>query len=161
VPYPWLLYAHLASVAGFLLAHGSAAAMSFVLRRQQGTDRLRALLDLSLLSAPLTYVFLLLVIATGVALGFAGHWWASGWIWVSLAVLVVVAAAMIGLGMRYNAVRQALGVPRGSRGADAPVSQTDPDEVQRALAATQPVTIALVGVVAVLVLLWLMIEKPF
>ena len=32
--YQWLLYCHLASVAGFLLAHGGAGAMALVRRRQ-------------------------------------------------------------------------------------------------------------------------------
>lgn len=112
--YQWLLYWHLASVAGFLLAHGSAGAMALVLRRQQGADRIRALLDLSTLSAPLTYVFLVLIIATGVALGIAGHWWASGRIWVSLALLIVTSGAMVGLGIRYNAVRMAADSARPS-----------------------------------------------
>jgi hypothetical protein len=159
--YTWLLYLHLASVAGFLLAHGSAAATSFALRRQTGADGVRALLDQSLLFAPVTYVFLLLIIASGVALGFAGHWWATGWIWVSLAVLVLVSGAMIGLGMPYNALRQALGGPRGRRGAEAAAPPRPPEEVRRAMAATRPVITALVGVIALAVLLWLMTSKPF
>ena len=158
--YTWLLYVHLASVAGFLLAHGSAAAMSFALRRQHGSDGVRALLDQSLLFAPVTYVFLLLIVASGVALGFAGHWWATGWIWVSLAVLVLVSGVMIGLGMPYNALRQALGSPRGRGGAES-APPGPPEEVRRATAATRPVTTALVGVVALAVLLWLMTIKPF
>lgn len=135
--------------------------MAFVLRRQQGTDRIRALLDLSTLSAPVTYVFLVLIIATGVALGIAGHWLTFVWTWVSLALLIVTSGVMVGLGMRYNTVRQAAGIPRGQREAETLAPPAPPEELQRAVAATQPMLIALVGVLALAALLWLMIMKPF
>jgi hypothetical protein len=110
--YQFLLYAHLASVVGFALAHGTAAVMAFALRRAQGADRIRALLDLSNLSAPAMYLFLMLTVGTGVALGFAGHLWSHAWIWLSLALLIVTTVVMVWLGLRYDAVRKVAGISR-------------------------------------------------
>ena len=45
--YAWLLFAHIASVAGFLLAHGTSAAMAFRLRSEKTTDGIRSLAELS------------------------------------------------------------------------------------------------------------------
>jgi hypothetical protein len=45
--YSWLLFAHIASVPGFLLAHGTSVAMAFRLRSETTTDGIRSLTDLS------------------------------------------------------------------------------------------------------------------
>jgi YD repeat-containing protein len=45
--YSWLLFAHIASVAGVLLAHGTSVAMAFRLRSETTTDGIRSLTDLS------------------------------------------------------------------------------------------------------------------
>lgn len=158
--YQLLVYAHLASVVGFALAHGSAAVMAFALRRAQGADMIRALLQLSNLSAPAMYLFLMLIVATGVALGFAGHFWSQAWIWLSLALLIVTTVVMLSLGVRYDAVRKVAGISRERRASTmtAPGSMED---LQAAAAATRPRLIATFGVAALAALLWLMVMKPF
>ena len=45
--YQWLVFAHVLGVFGFLLAHGTAAAVAFALPRQREVERVRVLLDLS------------------------------------------------------------------------------------------------------------------
>jgi hypothetical protein len=45
--YAWFLYGHIASVAGFLPAHGTSAAMVFRLRSEKTIDGIRSPTDLS------------------------------------------------------------------------------------------------------------------
>ena len=45
--YGWLLFAHIASVADFLLARGTSAAMALGLRSEKTTDGSRSLTELS------------------------------------------------------------------------------------------------------------------
>ena len=45
--YAWFLYAHIASIAGFLLARGTSAAMVFRLRSEKTIDGIRSLTNLS------------------------------------------------------------------------------------------------------------------
>jgi hypothetical protein len=45
--YQWIVYVHILAVFAFLLAHGTATAITFKLRRERKIERIRALLDLS------------------------------------------------------------------------------------------------------------------
>ena len=157
----WWLYAHLASVVGFLLAHGHSAAMGFRLRQERSPEAIRSLTDLSRQTTPVTYVFLLLIIITGVILGFQGQWWGRAWIWTALVVLIVTIAAMGGLARRYYKLREAAGVPAGPGARPKPESSASPEAVSELAASINPVPITALGVVALLILLWLMILKPF
>src|SRR6478609_7482514 len=44
--YRWLVFLHVLAVFGFLLAHGTAIAVAFRLRREREVARIRVLLDL-------------------------------------------------------------------------------------------------------------------
>jgi hypothetical protein len=70
--YSWLLFAHIASVAGFRLAHGTSAAMAFRLRSEKTTDGIRSLAELSKQTSGLMDSFLVLIVMLGVFLGFQG-----------------------------------------------------------------------------------------
>ena len=154
--YRWLLYAHLVSVAGFLVAHGHSAAMSLRLRRETSPDAIRSMVVLSTLSSRVMYPFLVLVLLTGILVGFAGSWWGQKWIWAAIVVLVLTVIVMNLLALQYNPLR---GEAREARHR-GPVAET-PDVIRKVAANTRPGPIAAVGVVALLILLWLMVLKPF
>jgi hypothetical protein len=160
--YSWLLFAHIASVAGFLLAHGTSAAMAFRLRSEKTTDGIRSLAELSKQTTGVMYVFIVLIVISGVFLGFQGRWWGRAWIWTALAVLIVTIGVMSALGGRYNAVRGAVGLPawdrRGRTTTSAPGS---PESIRQAVEATPTAFITAIGVIALALLLGLMILKPF
>jgi hypothetical protein len=160
--YGWLLFAHIASVAGFLLAHGTSAAMALRLRSEKTPDGIRSLTELSKLTTGVMYTFIVLIVISGVFLGFQGQWWGRVWIWAALAVLILTIGGMSALGGRYNAVRGAVGLPawdpRGKVTTSAPGS---PEEIRRTVEATPAGAITAMGVVALALLLWLMILKPF
>jgi hypothetical protein len=85
------------------------------------------------------YSFIALIVISGVFLGFQGRWWGRAWIWTALALLIVTIGAMSALGGRFNAVRGAVGLPAWDRRGK----------------------VTAIGVVALALLLWLMILKPF
>ena len=72
--YRWIVFLHIAGIFGFLLAHGSSAAMAFALRRERNPERIRALLDLSGSTMSVLYLSLLVLIAAGIISAFMGHW---------------------------------------------------------------------------------------
>lgn len=160
--YGWLLFAHIASVAGFLLAHGTSAAMAFRLRSEKTTDGIRSLAELSKQTTGVMYSFIALIVISGVFLGFQGRWWGRAWIWATAGVLVITIGAMSALGGRFNAVRGAVGLPAWDRrGKITTPALASPDEIRRAVKATPTALITAIGVVAIALFLWLMILKPF
>jgi hypothetical protein len=102
------------------------------------------------------YPFLLLVLLTGIAAGFAGSWWRFKWIWTAIAVLLLTVILMNVLGVQYNPLR---GEARERRHR-GPVAET-PDVIRKVAAGTRPGPISAIGVVALLILVWLMVVKPF
>lgn len=162
--YMWVVFAHILGVFGFLLAHGSAAAVTFRLRKERNVERIRALLDLSRSVAIIARVSLFLLLLAGIALGFMGHWWGQGWIWASLGVFVLMSVSMSPLAQRsFTQLRQLT----QAQGVSATRSQASPagvivDKQLDAIAAgLHPVALTAVGVGGLTIILWLMMFKPF
>jgi MFS family permease len=109
------------------------------------------------------YLSLLLLLASGIIAGFMGQWWDSGWIWASLLLLIAIIVAMAILGGAiYSRVRKAAGLPYSERGKPFPAEPPrSPEEVQTQLAMANPILLAVVGYGGILVILWLMMFKPF
>ena len=134
--------------------------MGFRLRGQKSPDAIRSLTELSRDAGGFTYGFLLLVIITGVAMGFQLNWWRFLWIWVAILVLVLAIGVMNALARPYHAVRAAAGVPGGGRGSAAPPPAAPLERLLELVGHANPWPISITGFVALLVLLWLMIMKP-
>ena len=114
--YQWLVFAHILGVFGFLLAHGTAAAVTFALRRQREVERVRVLLDLSRGVTMVANVSLLVLLAAGITAGFMGNWWGQGWIWASLGLFILIGVTMTLLGSRpLNRIRQLVHAGNPSR----------------------------------------------
>jgi hypothetical protein len=75
--------------------------------------------------------------------------------------LIVTIGVMFVLSRQYNAVRGAVGLPVRSRRQATTTSPASPDEIQRLVEAAPAGLITAIGVVALALLLWLMILKPF
>lgn len=143
--YIWLRFLHLTGLGAFLFGHGISAGCSLALRGRLSSALARAYLGLSRWSYRITYPGLLLLLVTGVWMGFAGHWWASGWIWAAIVVLVAVSVAMGVLSVPYNRARDAM----------------DDVVLERELARSRPGLISWVGAVGLLLVVLLMVVKPF
>jgi hypothetical protein len=161
--YDWLVYLHIAGIFGFLLSHGSSAAVAFALRRERNPERIRALLDLSGSTITVLYISLLVLLVFGIASGFAGHWWGSGWIWLSLILLIGMIAAMYTMGSGYyHQVRKALGMPYMQGGKFLPAGEPAPQgDLDALLARGRPWLLLAIGLGGVLIISALMRFKPF
>jgi hypothetical protein len=164
-----VVFAHVASVFGFLLAHGVSIGVLFKLPGERKLERIRALLDLSKRSIAWTYAFLLLLGVTGFAAAYIGDWWRQGWVWASAALLILIALAMDWIGdPYYDRLRVALGLeePKAKKNAPAPpgpLLETPADEqaLVRLLRSPRSWLLALVGIGGLATILWLMLFKPF
>ncbi len=161
--YPWVVFVHAATVLLFFIAHGTSMAVAFMLKRESEPTRIRALLDLSRFSLGVpTIVVVVVGLVSGIAAGFMGGWWGELWIWISLVLFVAIAIAMTPLvAARLNPLRVAAGMPAVPVKKDAPPPVEDPAELRRQLEAWNPVPIAIVGLGGFLVILYLMLIKPF
>jgi hypothetical protein len=154
---------HVLGVLLFVLAHGVSVAVLLRVRTERDPASLRTLLDLSRRSLVWAAVGLIVWFLGGILAGFSGNWWTSGryWIWVSLVVAVVITGLMTPMGRIYfNRVRTAVGVDPQTGAYDAN-AQADAASIDAALASGQPGVVAGIGIVGLVVLLWLMMAKPF
>lgn len=159
----WIVFLHVAGAFAFVAGHGVSMFVAFRIRKERDRGRLAALLDLSAGSLSVAGIGLLILflsgILAGIVLGSFGKWW----IWVSLALLVVIAGLMTPLGIiRTSKVRAALGLrTRNLKPADPdPVPASD-DELAAVLASTTPMALLVVGGGGFLVILLLMMFRPF
>lgn len=158
--YTLVVFVHAATILLFFVAHGTSMAVALRLKQESDPARIRALLDLSRMSIGVLASSAVIVgLLTGILAGFMGGWWGQWWIWISLVLLVAVGAAMTPLvAVRLNAMRTAAGIPLKK---DEPPPAEDPVELRRLIDAWQPMPIAVIGLAAFLVMLYLMLFKPF
>lgn len=162
--YPWIKVLHILAVLFFYFSHGVSMAVAFNLSTEKNPDRLRALLDLSRSTVMPMSVSLLLVMVFGITMSFMAGWWSHLWPWLALALLLAMSIWMTIYGRStYSPIRKALGLPymTGAGTANPPVEPASMDEVQALIARLNPRTLIVVGLLFTLVILWLMIFKPF
>lgn len=161
--YALVVFVHAACVLLFFIAHGTSMAVAFKIKDEQDPARVRALLDLSRYSLGVPSVVVVIIgVVAGIAAGFMGGWWGQLWIWISLVLFVGIALAMTPLvSLRLNRIREAAGMPAATAKPDAPVPMEDPAELRRRLDAWNPVPVAGAGLGGFLVILFLMMAKPF
>jgi hypothetical protein len=165
-PYqPWFVFIHVAAAFAFIAAHGISMGVFFKLRRERDRAKLTMLLEFSGYSMTTLYIALLVLLIGGIVAGIVGGWWTNGrlWLWTSLGLLVVIVGLMYGLmTTQYGKVRRALGVATPSDQKKGIVPEPASDDVLEALLASSRATIgAVVGIAGLLVIIWLMVVKPF
>jgi 4-hydroxybenzoate polyprenyltransferase len=133
-----------ASVLGLLIVH--PVTIAFHLKEERVDVRIRELLEVTESASALRWIFFALIIVSGALLGFLGSWWGSAWIWVALVIFVAIGVVM----NRY-----------GGRTIDRIAETTDDAEMERLLAAFDPWILAVTGTGGLLLILYLMLFKPF
>lgn len=151
----WWVFLHVAGVFGFLMAHGVSAYVTFRLRRERDPRRVGHLLELSASSVGAMWNSIGVLLLGGILAGFTGHFWGQAWIWVAIGLFVVVIAAMYAMGTTWARRLRTISAAM-AEGTEA-VSPQQFDEIMRS---RRPDTIAGVGFVGLLLILWLMIFKP-
>jgi len=161
--YPWIVVTHVVAAFGFIMSHGVSMFAAFAIRRERDAARIGSMLDLSSMSLAGTYLFLLVLLAAGIAGGFMGDYWGKGWIWVSLGLLIGMVVAMYPLGSgHYAKVRRGVGQKAYNDPKDAPPPEPLPaDQLAPLLASNRPFLLAGLGGVTLAVIIFLMEVKPF
>lgn len=164
--YPWIVFVHVAAAFAFVLAHGVAVFAGFRVRQDRDRARMAALLDLSTASGPVMYASLVVLLLAGLVAGFAGGWFGRLWIWTALVLLVAMAAAMAIIGTpHYRRIRILVGAALPAREARRRETAGDPESADEELAARLrsrvPEWLTAIGGGGLLIVIWLMLAKPF
>jgi hypothetical protein len=102
----------------------------------------------------------LVMLVTGILLGFQADWWGTWWIWISIGILVLVMGLMTPLGgIKLNRIRAALGVSVDPK-KPAPTA-VSPRELEAILDEWDPRPLTAVGLGGLLLIVALMVLKPF
>lgn len=161
--YPWLVLTHVVAAFIFILAHGVSAFVSFRVRSEPDRARLGALLDLSSSSLGVTFMALAVALVAGIAAAIVGGHFAKFWPWAAIIILVLVAGSMTPLATYpMSAVRRGLGQPTRDdlKKGVVPEPQTDA-EIALLRAKLRPELVSAIGFGGLVLLVWLMQEKPF
>jgi hypothetical protein len=160
--YGLVVLLHVLGAFSFVAAHGVSMVAAFRLRGERDRTRQATLLELSQIGVGVSYVGLMLLLAAGILAGFMGDHWGRGWIWASLGTLVAVAILMYAIATPfYGRMRAAAGVGGMGRSADQfkpPATEADLDGLPES---NRPMLLAAVGGVGLVVIVWLMLLKPF
>ncbi len=162
--YPWIKWLHILAVLLFFFSHGVSMAAAFNLAREKNPDRLRAILDVSRWPLMPMSMSILLVLVLGVILTFNAGYSTHFWPWLALVLLLAMAVWMTMYGRAiYSPIRKALGqtyVTGFGQGHPA-AEPASMDEVQALIARSNPRLLTYVGLGFTLVVVFLMVFKPF
>ena len=147
---------HIVGVLAFVGAHGVSMFVLFRIRKERDRARLAELISLSGETAMPMYISLGVLLAGGIGTALVLRLFSFWWIWTSLFVLLIEVALMTAIAKPYfksitaaTAIRPS-GVPRVSD-----------EELDSLLRSGEPLAITLIGVAGLLIILWMMIFKPF
>jgi hypothetical protein len=154
--YNWWKLLHILGALGFVMFHGVSIWVALRLRRERDRGRIADLLQFSGSSVVGMYVSIGLLLLFGVIAGFVGTWWGDWWIWLALLILLGMIAEMSAVaGPYYRRVKEAVEVrPSG-------VPRRSDEELDEILRSRFALFNAGLGFVALAVLAWLMVFKPF
>jgi hypothetical protein len=159
----WILFLHVGGAFAFAAGHGVSIFVAFQVRRERDLGRIGALLDISAASLTAAGIGLLVLLVAGIVAGITLGSFGRAWIWVSLVLLVVIGGVMTPIGGIYFAnVRRAI----GQRPRNLKPDQPDPvpvsaSELAAMLDTRRPELLLLIGGGGFLVILWLMMFRPF
>ena len=162
--YPWVVLTHVLAAFAFALSHGVSAYAGFAMRaNSRDPAAVRTLLGLSGLSIGGLYISLLVLLVAGIAAAIMGGWFGRGWPWAAIVLVILIVVAMYAMASRYYAtIRSAVGMPSyNDKKGEPPPEPVSPDELAVLVDTRRPDVIGLVGVIGILILLYLMMFKPF
>jgi plastocyanin len=153
--YQWWVLVHLFGVFAFLVSHGVSMMITFRLQRERDPRQVASLLQLSSSTISVFYASLGVLLGGGIVAAFLGNLWGYGWIWASLIILLLVSLAMYGMARPYY--RRVRFVTAAIVEGSEAVSAQQYDSI---LGSGQPMTIAGIGLVGLIAILYLMLFKP-
>jgi formate hydrogenlyase subunit 3/multisubunit Na+/H+ antiporter MnhD subunit len=107
------------------------------------------------------YIGLLLLLIGGIAAGIVGERFDEGWIWAALVILIVIIVAMYAMATPfYGQLRVAAGVRAKDPKAD-PNPVINQSDIDALAGSNRPAVLLAIGAIGFLLILWLMVLKPF
>lgn len=160
---PWLIFIHILGAITFFLAHGTSIAMAFQLRRETDFARIRALLDLSMSTMITMFISFLVMGIPALIMPFILRIWNRGWIWASIVLMIIVFLYMVFMNdKRYKHLRRMVGLPYMIGGKNFPAEEpASQEEVVAHIRKLNVNEMVIVGYVIPMIVLWLMVFKPF
>jgi plastocyanin len=153
--YRWWVFIHVLGVVSFVSAHGVSIAVALRLRKERDAARINSLLDLSGRMTSHLYWSLGVLVVAGVVASTAGHLWSSRWIWTAIVVLIVTSLAMYFMARPYYQKVRFI-----SRAVADGSQAVTPEQFDGVLRARRPLTIAWIGAIGLVGILYLMVMKP-
>lgn len=159
----WIVFAHILGAFMFVAGHGVSMFAVFAVRRERDRGRLAALLDLSGWSLGVASVGMLVLLIAGILAGIVLGSFGRGWIWLSLALIIGIGIVMTPVGGSYlRGLREAIGqAPRNAKPGDPPPVPVSDEALAALQASRRPEILLAIGAGGFLVILWLMMFRPF
>jgi len=156
IPYNLWKFLHVAGMLGFVLFHGVSMMAALRLRVERDRVRIAELLRFSGSSVLGMYLSLAWLMVFGIVAGIEGGWWDDGWFWLAIVILTLVVGEMSAVAKPYyQRVKEAVEVrPSG-------VPRKSDEELDEILRSRVGLVNTAIGFLALLVIAWLMIFKPF
>jgi len=157
--YTWVVYLHVIAVFVFLIQHAVDILVTFKLRQQTEPDGIYTaysfMLNNNTRNLRITYAA---IIVTGATAGFITPWWKQGWMWTALGVMILIWIIMSRFGPIYLTAVDTIA-------ETAMKNKTDPTALEKfkidLKARREPEIMASTSVIGLLIILWLMMFKPF
>lgn len=159
----WLIFLHVLGAVTFFLGHGAAAAMAFQLRKETRLERIRAMLDLAVTMLPLYFGAFLVMGITGLIMPFIIGLWGELWIWLSIVLMLFVTIWMSVFNEKaYKVLRRLAGQPYmvGNKNFPAEEPATE-EEIRAHIESIDLRGLVVIGYVIPVIVLWMMVFKPF
>lgn len=157
--YPWVVYLHVLVIFIFLIQHAAEIWVSFKLREQEGPEGIYSTYAFmpanNIRNLRITY---LLIILTGAAAGLITTWWRQGWMWIALGVMVAIWMVMKRVSSGYLTAVDGIAERALKNREDPSAIGAFKSEFK---ARREPEILMSTSVLGGLIILWLMMFKPF
>jgi hypothetical protein len=157
--YNWVVFLHVTVIFIFLIQHAAEIIVTFKLRQQKEPEGIFAtysfLPNNNSRNLRITYS---LIILTGAVAGFMSVWWKQGWMWTALSLMILLWIIMVRFGGNYLTAVDAI-AEQALKNKD---DESAIEKFRRDLKARrEPETMTVTSVIGMLIILWLMMFKPF
>jgi hypothetical protein len=143
----------------FLVQHAAEIWVSFKLREQEGPEGIYSTYAFmpanNIRNLRITY---LLIILTGITAGFITTWWRQGWMWTALGMMIAIWIFMKRVSSGYLTAVDGIAERAVKNKEDASAIETFKSELK---ARREPEILSAISVLGGLIILWLMMFKPF
>jgi uncharacterized membrane protein len=158
-----IIFLHVLGAFMFVAGHGVSMFVVFRVRKESDRGKLAALLDLSGWSLVVAGIGLLILFVSGIVAGIVLGSFGKIWLWIALVLFIVIAIVMTPVGGTYlRNLRLAIGQrPGTAKPGDPDPTPVSDAELAAMQASRKPELLLLLGAGGFVVILYLMMFRPF